>query len=345
MDRTIAPAYKEIDNIHFVEPKLKTLDNGLELVVFRTGSQEIVKIELIFEAGIIYQDKNLLASTTNIMLQEGSQRFSAEEIAEQLDFHGSHLSLSIDKDFAKITLFSLEKYLEKGLEILNDIVTSPTFPQEKLDKYLSKQLQSFKLDLEKVKNLALRKFTQELFGKNHPYGWVAGESDFENITRENLIAFFKSNYQPRSCKLIVAGQFSDSVLNKIENQFSTWENSGVAQKQAPVFEIDENSEKNFLVEKNDAMQSGLRLGKILFNRTHEDYAKMQVVNTLLGGYFGSRLMKNIREDKGYTYGIGSALISQKETGYLTIVSEVNATVSKETIAEIKKEIQIFMCIF
>jgi predicted Zn-dependent peptidase len=100
------------------------------------------------------------------------------------------------------------------------------------------------------------------------------------------------------------------------------------------------TKKTFLVEKKDAMQSGVRLGRILFNQEHEDFGKMRVVNTILGGYFGSRLMKNIREDKGYTYGIGSALLSLKETGYFTIVSEVNAKFSQATIQEIKKEIKI-----
>ena len=340
MDRTQAPAYKEIENIRFIDPQLKTLDNGLELIIFKTGSQEIVKIELVFEAGIIKQNKNLVASTTNSMLQEGSTHFSADEIAEQLDFYGSHLSLSIDKDFAKITFFSLDKHLEKGLKILIDIIQNPSFPQEKLDRYLSKSLQTFKRNQEKVKDLASRKFTQELFGKDHPYGSVAKESDFSKISRNDLISFFETYYQPQNCKMVIAGQFSNTVLEGIESSFSSWQNSGKQINPTKAFIAPQLKQHDFLIEKKEAMQSGLRLGKILFNRTHKDYAKMQVVNTLLGGYFGSRLMKNIREDKGYTYGIGSALISQKETGYLTIVSEVNATVSKETIIEIKKEIQI-----
>lgn len=339
MNRTIAPAYKEIEEIKFVEPELKTLSNGLELIIFKTGSQEIVKIEMIFEAGIMFQEKALAASTTNAMLQEGSKKFTAEEIAEKLDFYGSHLSWTIDKDYAKATLFSLVKHLDKGLEILADLIINPIFPQEKLDRYLSKKLQSFKLDMEKVKDIATRKFTQELFGKEHPYGQVAEESDFTKVTRGNLIDFHKKSYQPQICKMIVAGQFDDNTLDRIEQFFSTWSNASKPNT-AVKFSAPKLSETNFLIEKKGAMQSGLRLGKILFNREHEDYAKMQVVNTLLGGYFGSRLMKNIREDKGYTYGIGSAVISQKETGYLTIVSEVNADVSKQTIDEIKKEIKI-----
>ena len=340
MDRTKAPAYKEIENINFIQPQIKTLSNDLELIVFKVGSQEITKIELIFDAGTIWQSKNLVASTTNAMLQEGSKNFSAEEIAERLDFYGSFLSLNTDKDFAKITLVSLSKYLENGLEILFDIVCNPSFPQEKLDHYLSKQLQLFKLDMEKVKDLAARKFTQELFGKNHPYGRLAELADFTHTSRNDLIQFFKKYYQPRNCRMLIAGQFPDAILTKIEKLFSTWRNSETSALSPAQFTPPNLKKHEFLIEKKAAMQSAIRLGKILFNRQHEDYPKMQVVNTILGGYFGSRLMKNIREDKGYTYGIGSALISLKETGYLTIVSEVNADVSEQTIAEIKKEIKI-----
>lgn len=339
MDRTIAPKFTEIDNIQFIDPKIEKLDNGLELAIFKTGSQEVVKIQLIIEAGTIFQDKPITASTTNALLQEGSKNFSADEIAQQMDFYGSHLSLTVDKDFAKITLFSLQKHIDKGLDILSDIVQNPTFPQDKLDKYLARRLQAFKLDMEKVKDLSSRKFTQELFGPEHPYSKVANESDFTNISRNDLIEFFSKQYQAQTSKMIVAGQFDDEVLVSIKKKFSSWGNSKSA-KEFIKFKTPQIKETNFLIEKKDAMQSGIRLGKILFNRTHKDYTKMQVVNTLLGGYFGSRLMKNIREDKGYTYGIGSALVSQKETGYFTIVSEVNSKYSKETIQEIKKEINI-----
>lgn len=339
MDRTKAPEYKEIDKIQFIEPELKSLDNGLELIIFKTGSQEIVKIELIFEAGVIRQPKHLIASTCNAMLREGSEKYSADEIAEQLDFYGSHLSLSIDKDFAKVTLFSLEKYLDLGLEILSDLILKPQFPQEKLDRYLAKSLQSHKLDQEKVKNLAARKFTQEVFGKEHPYGATANLEDFSAVSREDLIAFYNTFYQPNNCKVMIAGQYSIDIEASIQKYFGSWK-KGQALEPTLEFVAPSPVSFDFLVEKQDAMQSGIRLGKVMFNRLHPDYAKMQVVNTLLGGYFGSRLMKNIREDKGYTYGIGSALISQKETGYFTIVSEVNADVSQNTLDEINKELKI-----
>lgn len=339
MDRTIAPEYKEIEKIQFIEPNLKRLDNGLDLIIFKTGSQEIVKVELIFDAGVIRQSKNLIASTCNSMLREGSEKYTADEIAEQLDFYGSHLSLSVDKDFAKVTLFSLEKYLDLGLEILSDLILKPLFPQDKLDRQLAKSIQSFKLDQEKVKNLAARKFTQVMFGEQHPYGATANLEDYSMVSRDDLKGFYQKFYQPNNCKMMIAGQYSIDIVATIQKYFGSWENTE-ALEAAPIFETPKPESMDFLVAKQEAMQSGIRLGKILFNRLHPDYAKMQVVNTLLGGYFGSRLMKNIREDKGYTYGIGSALISQKETGYFTIVSEVNADVSQNTLDEINKELKI-----
>lgn len=339
MNRTVAPTYTEINNIHFVKPELKRLDNGLEMAIFKTGSQEIVKIELIFEAGTIFQEKGLQASTTNSMLQEGSKKYSANTIAEKLDFFGSHLSTTVDKDFAKVTLYSLIKNLDEGLDILVDIIKNPTFPKDKMEQYLSRKLQSFKLDMEKVKDLSSRKFTNELFGKEHPYSRIAEESDFRNIKRDDLIRYHQKQYQPSLCKMMIAGEFPEGTIEKITHHFSDWKSDYTANNTV-TFNPKEPTNNNFLVEKKEAMQSAVRLGKILFNRTHKDYPKLQIVNTILGGYFGSRLMKNIREDKGYTYGIGSALISQKETGYFTIVSEVNSEFSKATLNEIYKEIEI-----
>lgn len=339
MNRKVAPKYTDIENIRFIEPELLKFDNGLEMAIFKTGSQEIVKLEFVFEAGIMFQDKALVASTCNAMLQEGSQLFTAEQIAESLDFNGSHLSLTIDKDFSKVTLVSLEKNIEEGVKILKDIILNPLFPEDKLDKFLSKKLQSFKLESKKVKELSTRKFTREVFGTEHPYGAVAQELDFGNVTREDLIKYHEKCYSPANCKMIVAGQFSESTIDLISENFSAW-NKETLIKEPILFNASKIEEKEFLIVKDDAMQSAVRLGKILFNKNHEDYSRMQVVNTILGGYFGSRLMKNIREDKGYTYGIGSALISLKETGYFTIMTEVNAEFSKETVEQVRKEIKI-----
>ncbi|MBN2667943.1 MAG: insulinase family protein [Bacteroidales bacterium] len=338
MDRTIAPHYKEIGHIHFIEPQSFNLANGMQALVFKSGTQEVVKIELNFKAGTVYQNKNLQAATCNALLREGSQNFSAEKLAEQLDFYGLFLSLSAEKDWAKISLYSLTKHIDKGLDILVDILTYPSFDEHQLQLYLSKTRQRFKMDMEKVKFIANRTFNAELF-RGHTYAKVLEEDDFNNIHREDLISFFKQYYQPKDCKVVIAGQFNEQILYKIKKRLETINGSSNSSS-IPAFTIQSNNQSLFYTEKKGAMQSGIRLGKILFNKTHEDYAAMQVLNTILGGYFGSRLMKNIREDKGYTYGIGSAVVSLHATGYLTIVSEVNAANTQQTLDEIDKEIKV-----
>ncbi len=342
MDRTQAPQYKNVEHIRFIEPQYETLDNGLKIASFKTGSQEIIKIELILDAGSKYQNKRLTASVTNAMLREGTQSFTAEDISQSLDFYGSHLALSVDRDVAKITLLTLSKALDKGLDLLKEIVYHPIFPEQKLKLYLSKQKQKFEQDLQKVKILASHQFTKALFGQEHPYGQIAELEDFDHLTVEDIKTFYQQYYQLSGAKLIVAGQFSDHALAEIKKVFSAELNTTVSHMaSAPNMAFTEfPTQKIYLVEKPQAMQSGLRLGKVLFNREHPDFARLQVVNTVLGGYFGSRLMKNIREDKGYTYGIGSALVSLQDTGFLTIVSEVNADISGKAIEEIEKELKL-----
>ncbi len=187
--------------------------------------------------------------------------------------------------------------------------------------------------------MANQKFTEELYGKGHPYGKVVALSDFDNISREDVVNFYHQYYTLNNCKIIVSGRYNPAVLETIKQLFSV---ARVSKDNEPL-EMNptiEYGQTSFLIEKDDAMQSGLRLGKALFNAHHPDFQDLQVVNTILGGYFGSRLMKNIREEKGYTYGIGSGIIANKFGGYLTIVSEVNAMVSQQAIEEVRKELKL-----
>jgi len=340
LNRKIQPQYTEIKDIHLHEPKLTKLSNNIPLAIFNLGSQDIIKLDLIFDAGIIRQNSPLIATSTVEMLQEGSAHFSGKEIAQEIDFLGGHLQYAINKDYAKISLYTLKKHFKKALEILADTIKNPIFPQKQLDTYISKQKQVFQLEIEKVKTLASRKFSETLFGKEHAYGKKSQLKDYDKIDKETLTHFFKKHYTANNCKIIIAGKIDDKEIQLLENQFAKNWNSYSKLDNLPPFNTPQIKKQKYLIEKSDTLQSSIRLGKVLFNRKHPDYQALQVVNTILGGYFGSRLMHNIREDKGYTYGIGSAIASLQQTGYFIIASEVNAQFSQATIKEVKKEIEI-----
>jgi predicted Zn-dependent peptidase len=187
-----------------------------------------------------------------------------------------------------------------------------------------------------LKNIARSVQMRMLFGNNHPYGYMVTVEDFDHINRVELLKFHQEFYQPKFCKIIVSGKADDKVLKMIDKQFGgLWHNSDISPKS---FEIQAEKEQQVYINKPEAVQSAVRIGKILINKLHPDFTAMSVLTCILGGYMGSRLMKKIREEKGYTYGINSILVSFKNAGYLTIVSELGAHVTAHGIADIYSEI-------
>jgi len=338
MNRTISPPISEIERIKFVEPQLIKFDNGMPVALFRDSSQEVIKLELIIDAGIKYQTKPLVANAVIEMLREGTTKHTADQIAEAFDIYGSYLNLSVNQDFSSISLFTLSKNLEKSLELLMDILQNPIFPEDKLEIYLSRRKQDFMVSNQKVVNLSSRQFSKVLFD-THPYANLVELNDYDHVKTADLKAFFGSFYGPNRSKLLLAGHYSDSILKIIAQAFEGWQTKSLPQNAVP-FVLPTYTQKQWLIEKDPTMQSGLSMGKVLMNRTHPDYHKMAVVNTIFGGYFGSRLMKNIREDKGYTYGIHSFMQSFQETGIFAIKSEVNARFTQQTIDEVYKELRL-----
>ena len=194
------------------------------------------------------------------------------------------------------------------------------------------------VNLEKNDFLSRKIFNNVLFG-NSLYGYDTRAQDYDRLTQDQLKEYFNLAYQPENCTVIISGKVTDAALKLIDELFgSYW--SGGADAIPNSFDFVPGAGVEHYIEKGDALQSAIRLGKVAINRSHADFPGMQVLNTILGGYFGSRLMANIREDKGYTYGIGSALVSMKNAGYFFIASEVGADVCGSALDEIYKEINI-----
>lgn len=338
LNRKIQPSYQDIKKINIINPTKMKLENNIVAHFMDAGTQEIVKIDIIFEAGSWHQSKPFTASATNEMLMEGSKNLSSQQIAEKLDYYGAFIQPQPTKDFASLSLFTLKKYLPETVKILEDIIKNPSFPQHELTNYVNKKKQQFIIEMEKVSTIARRAFNEQLFGTNHPYGKNVQLEDYDSLTREALFDFHKKYYTPQNVKIIVTGKIDDSVVQMIHQHFgnTNWETTQKIENAQNVTR--DSLIRKKIIRKENAKQSAVRIGLEMPVQTHPDFLKLNILNTILGGYFGSRLMKNIREEKGYTYGIGSALISLKNAGLLIIVSEVGAAYAKETVNEIFKEI-------
>lgn len=341
LNRKTPPKFQSIEEIKIIKAEEHLFDNNVSLYAINAGLQDIVKVDFLFSIPmqLWYKNNTLIAPVTNLMLQEGTKNLTSVEIAEKLDFYGAFLYLNTNKDFSTVTLFSLNKYLPKTLKIIEDIIKNPVFPQKEFEIFIQKKKQQFIVENEKVKTLASRKFSQVLFGENHPYGKVEQLKDYNNLTIRQLYEFYNSLYVAKNCKIIASGKINKDIIKLFDNCFggNDWESQFNIKSND--FEIKPSNKKTHLILKDDSLQSAIRIGKPLFNKLHPDYIGMQVLNTVLGGYFGSRLMSNIREDKGYTYGIGSFIASLKNAGYFAIATEVGTDVCKNAIKEIYFEIK------
>ena len=340
LNRKQAPDFKTIDKIHIQHAVENTLDNGIKVYTIDSGSQELTKIEFLFKAGMYYQSRPLVASAANNLLETGTKNYTANELSDNIDFFGSFFECSVEQDFASLALFSLNKYLDKSLHYVEDIIKNPIFPKDEFDIYISNKKQKHLVNSEKVNVLARRRFSELVFGEKHPYGRDVKTEDFEKLTLDKVKEFHRTFYHSGNCTIIASGKLSKDLITTL-NQFfgkTTW--GTVQEIPVPKLKIETTTQLKHFIDKPDAIQSAIRVGRLLFNKKEPDYFKFQVLNTILGGYFGSRLMANIREDKGYTYGIGSGLASLVNAGYFFITTEVGTDVTNDTLKELYKEIKL-----
>ena len=339
LDRTKAPEYKLIDKISFKEPKKYKFSNGIELFSLDTDVKDIVRIEFIFKAGNWYESSPLVANTCNSMLVEGTKKYNANKIADNIDFYGSFVETNVDNDNASVTIYTLNKFIKETLNIVEELLKESTFPVKEFETYIKNKKQKFIVKSNKVKVAAKNKFSEQLFGLSHPYGNPTKIDDFDNISKESVVKFFKDHYSSNNCQIIISGNVEEKNIKTIEDFFggNDWANNSKVKEK--IYKIQISKEKLFYEDKKDAVQSAIRIGKVLFNKTHKDFIDLQILNTVFGGYFGSRLMSNIREDKGYTYGIGSAVVSLKNSGYFFIATEVGVEFCQKTIDEVYYEMK------
>lgn len=338
LNRTSSPAFKQVNEINFIAPAKQELDNGIPVYSFNAQDVELLRIEFIFNHVNWDARMPLQAVAVNSLINNGTQTRSAKEIADQVDYYGAFLQTEYGADQLVVTLYTLHKHLASVLPIVKDMLTDSVFPQQELDIYTQNQKQKLQVNLKKNDFLARKAFANELFGDS-PYGSDITSADYEALRRDDLIAYFQAAFQVQNCTIIIAGKVDQNALQLIESSFgSSWSNHSLARINE--FTFSKPHPNKIRIARPEAVQNAIRMGKMAINRTHQDFAGFQVLNTVLGGYFGSRLMANIREDKGYTYGIGSGIASLKHAGYFFIATEVGADVCDAALLEIYKEIQL-----
>lgn len=336
LDRKKSPAFKTVEKIEMIRATEQRLRNNIPVYSINAGTLELIKIEFLFSAGMYQQKIPLQSATVNTMLEEGTSQLSAAQIADKVDYYGAYLETGVSQDSASVVLFTLNKHLKSTLPVVEEIIKDSVFPQLELDTHIRNKKQTFLVNNQKVANIARKRFSELLFGEKHPYGINVKEPDFDVINRSYLNDFYSTYYRSDNCKIILAGKVDDDVLSILDEHFggNDWNSSKIKVASPPDAHLLKNEGFSEFILKEDAVQSAIRIGKVLFNKTHPDFQSLQILNTIFGGYFGSRLMSNIREDKGYTYGIGSGVVSLQNSGYFFISTEVGVDVCKGALKEI-----------
>uniref|UniRef100_UPI003FEE3D50 M16 family metallopeptidase n=1 Tax=Bacteroides eggerthii TaxID=28111 RepID=UPI003FEE3D50 len=339
LDRTIQPKVRDIEHLAVQMPQRFIMPNGVPLNILNSGDNEVVRIDLLIEGGRWHQSQPLQALFTNRMLREGTLRYSTLEIAEKLDYYGAWLELSSASEYAYITLYSLNKYLPQTLDVLESIVKEPTFPEKELGGVAENNIQQFIVNSSKVDFLAHRALMKAVYGGQHPCGRLVQKEDYKRITPDVLRKFYDRYYHSRNCTIYVSGKVGDDCVRRIEDLFGREAFGKGFQKPektdfVPVSSVD----KRIFVEYADVMQSAVRMGMLSLERCHPDYLKARVMVTLFGGYFGSRLMSNIREEKGYTYGISAGIAPYPGQGILVINTETANEFVEPLVREVYHEI-------
>lgn len=339
-DRLTQPALVAVDHVEYREAEKINLPNGLPVYVMNLGSQEILRLEFIFSAGTSCHPNPLVPSMANGLLQEGTRKHTAAEIADGIDRYGAFLELDFDKDFASLTLYTLRRYFSETLNWVVELLTESTFPEREWEIMQTNKLEKYRINCEKVSFLAGKHF-QELILSGTPYGAFFGEKEYLGISIDELRSFRDKHYNLSDALILLCGWVDDDALTALSDALKHVKASpgGFQTRDLPAYGELKLPAKHF-IEKQDAIQSAIRIGRRLFTRHHADYFPMKVLSTVLGGYFGSRLMSNIREDKGFTYGIGAGALAYVADGWFYISTEVGADVTDAAIHEIYHEIRV-----
>jgi predicted Zn-dependent peptidase len=336
--RTIAPEVHSVDKIDFIEPVHQLLPGGTSFFTLYGGTQEVVKLDFSFKAGSWFENSKLDSMMAASMISEGTSGKTAREIADRIDFYGAQLNSIPYYDNNYISLLSLKKHLPHLLPLLAEIIQDASFPENEFEIVRQKRKQRALVDAEKVGLVAQRNFMRSLMGAGHPYAPIASPESYDHVTLEGAKNHYQTHYYSANATLFASGDVDEEVQKMIVQNFgSGWGTPYPFKRdQQPVQSA---QEKRVFIERENANQNAISIGKRVPTQHHPDSAGLKLVTTIFGGYFGSRLMSNLREEKGLTYGIHASVVSFVRDAIFMIHAEVTAEKTEEAIKEIFFEMQ------
>lgn len=308
------------------------LGNGLEVLAVHVEQAPILAVEIIWRAGRPYEQKRIVAGATNSLLTEGTRNYTAGELESFFEQYGTSLYTPDNFDTGNLAIATILRHAEPVLTTLTEVIAEPSFSEVEFVRYLKRSRQNLRENLQDPDTLAYRFISEAAFGSDTPYGYNGIKPDYEALQLDDVWAHYRRCFGAANATLRITGQLSGEVERLLEATFGqldpgqpVLEPEYIATSQAP---------RILQLHRPRAQQTMIRRGRRGFRITEPDYPGLFVLDTILGGYFGSRLMRNIREEKGFTYGIDSDLDTYRFDGSFGI----SADVANENLSKVREEI-------
>ena len=322
----------------------RALPNGMTLLIVEQHELPLADFLLVVSNGN-EADPSLragLASLTGLLVREGTTTRTSPQIADQLSYLGASLSTGSAWDMSQVGLHTPTAQIDSALALFADVVMHPSFPQREVDRLKKQRLTELLQAKDRPRDIADRVFASVLYGNGHPYGRppTGTEESTKAMTRAEVKAFYDSYYRPNSATLIVVGDVTaDDIERRARKLFGSWSRRAVPDTRYPSLSTASAAPTIYLVDKAGAPQSSIRIGNIGVPRSTSDYFALQVMNTILGGSFTSRLNQNLREKRGYTYGAGSGFSMRRQAGPFSARAEVTGTKTDSSLIQILSELR------
>ncbi len=334
---------KPTANPNFSLPKIEKakLSNGLEVWLVKQSELPLVSMNMVFKSGTTNDPQGLtgLGGTTASLLDDGTKTRSAVDIANELQSIGARLSTGSSSDSSSVEMLTLTKNFDKALDIYADVMLNPEFPEKEVETWRSRALVGLRQRRDNANAISNIVYNRILYGDKHPYGVTSTEASVKALKRDDLMKFYSTYYRPNNAVLIVAGDVDMKMLQpKLEAKFKDWKSGEVSAMTLPEAPARDKA-MIYVVDKPGAAQSVISIGQIGVSRDNPDFFPLQVMNTILGGGFTSRVNMNLREDKGYTYGARTGFSFRRGAGPFSATAGVQTAVTKESVMEFLKELR------
>ena len=313
----------------------KTSARGVKAFVLESRTSEVVQIEFFFEAGRWFEHKKMVAAACAYLIKEGTHDQNAYQLAEQIEYYGASVQTKCGNDYASVSLYCLSRFVDQLVDIVYKFLREAAFPSSELSLYISRKKEGLKSDLSHASVVGYRELTEMVYGADHPYGYNSSFKRFEAITQEDLVrhhALFSSSLK----YIFITGQIDDTMVETLLDKFDTFANHSVTK--APVHKLISSQEAEKTIPIAQSLQTSLYLGRLLPKFSPISELDFMITNVIFGGYFGSRLMKSIREVHGYSYGISSYVQKNSQASALIISTDIDHKYLKDTIHQIQVEV-------